>query len=112
MDKMTDQEIEEFQKWFPLTRERADAGFIPVLQAHWIEWFIAIDHRSEGVYETTRGFNNNTKTRDFPEEIYLARNGKWFVRRRNEFRWIKSGWAATTQVRYELEDVEGVSDVQ
>jgi len=104
MEQMTDEDIDLFCEYFPLTREMVDAGFVPVLQAHWTEWFVCVNDDISEDYEKAQGFNHNSDTRDLPEEIYLARNGRWFVRRKNGFRWIKSGWSAITQVRYELED--------
>ena len=111
MDKLTDEEIEEFCDWFPLTRENADAGFIPVLSANWTEWFVCVNDDISEDYEKAQDFNRNSATRELPEQIYLARNGRWFIRRKDGFRWIKSGWSVTTQVRYEFEDEQGVSDV-
>ena len=111
MEKLTDEELEQFNEWFPLTRENADAGFIPVLGAHWMEWFVCVNDDIEEDYEKAQQFNNQSQTRELREQIYLARNGKWFIRKKNGFHWIDSGWSVTTQVFYELEDAEGVSDV-
>ena len=111
MEQMTDEDIDLFCEYFPLTREMVDAGFVPVLQAHWIEWFVCSspweqDSRFHDDYEKTQGYNRNSKTRELPEDIYLARNGKWFVSVPGGWAWIKSGWSVSTQVHYELEAQE------
>ena len=101
---MTDEEIAYFQDWFPLTREMVEAGFIPQMQAHWIEWFVAVNDDFDDNYEKAQSYNRNSKTRDLPEDIYLAQNGRWFVKTESGWAWINNQWHVSTQVHYEIEE--------